>query len=307
MEVCGAGKLGLDVTGRSSASRTLDVEWWCAVRHEHGYASARCSDACIRALAGFVVAGSRSTRDSPVNRKSLFITKPFSAEGSPSGEASLKRVLTARHLVQLGIGGMIGAGIFVLTGQAAANHAGPAITLSFVLAGIAVTLAALCYAEFAAMLPVAGSAYSYSYATLGEFTAWFVGWNLVLEYLLAAASVAVGWAAYFNGLLHSIGNIVGVEIGIPAMLASAPLDVVEGKLVATGSILNVPAMAIAAAVAALCYRGVALSALVNSIIVIIKVTVILLFIAFSLQYVNFENWQPFIPAAEAPGRFGWDG
>jgi APA family basic amino acid/polyamine antiporter len=244
---------------------------------------------------------------SPVNRKSLFITKPFSAEGSPSGEASLKRVLTARHLVQLGIGGMIGAGIFVLTGQAAANHAGPAITLSFVLAGIAVTLAALCYAEFAAMLPVAGSAYSYSYATLGEFTAWFVGWNLVLEYLLAAASVAVGWAAYFNGLLHSIGNLVGADIGIPAMLASAPLDVVDGKLVATGSILNVPAMAIAAAIAALCYRGVALSALVNSIIVIIKVTVILLFIAFSLQYVNFENWQPFIPAAEAPGRFGWDG
>ena len=247
----------------------------------------------------------------------LFITKPFSSSthvdarepvgGSLQGEATLKRVLTARHLVLLGIGGMIGAGIFVLTGQAAANHAGPAITLSFVLAGIAVTLAALCYAEFAAMLPVAGSAYSYSYATLGEFVAWFIGWNLVLEYLLAAASVAVGWSGYFNGLLHSIGNIVGAEIEIPAALASAPLDVVEGRLVTTGSILNVPAVAIVSAIAALCYRGISRSALVNSIIVAIKVTVILLFLAFSLQFVDFGNWQPYLPASEGPGRYGWDG
>src|SRR5688572_22454655 len=179
MEVCGAGKLGLDVTGRSSASRTLDVEWWCAVRHEHGYASARCSDACIRALAGFVVAGSRSTRDSPVNRKSLFITKPFSAEGSPSGEASLKRVLTARHLVQLGIGGMIGAGIFVLTGQAAANHAGPAITLSFVLAGIAVKLAARYYANIPAPSSHTGSSISYLYPSIGELKMRFISANRV--------------------------------------------------------------------------------------------------------------------------------
>ena len=207
----------------------------------------------------------------------------------------------------LGIGGMIGAGIFVLTGQAAANHAGPAITLSFVLAGIAVTFAALCYAEFAAMLPVAGSAYSYSYATLGEFVAWFIGWNLVLEYLLAAASVAVGWSGYFSSLLHSIGNIVGAEIGLPAALASAPLDVVEGGLVTTGSVLNVPAVAIVAAIAALCYRGISGSSLVNSIIVTIKVAVILLFVAFSLQFVDLGNWQPYIPAAEGPGRFGWDG
>ena len=207
----------------------------------------------------------------------------------------------------LGIGAVIGAGIFVLTGQAAANHAGPAITLSFVLAGVAAVLAALCYAEFAAMLPVAGSAYSYSYATLGEFIAWFIGWNLVLEYLLAAASVAVGWSAYFNSLLHSIGNFVGAEIALPAALASAPFDVVEGRLVATGSILNVPAVAIVAAMAALCYRGISRSALVNSIIVTIKVAVILLFIAFSLRFVDFENWQPYIPAPEGPGRFGWDG
>jgi APA family basic amino acid/polyamine antiporter len=239
-----------------------------------------------------------------MSRKNLFITKPFSsgsqagggdAAAAPRGEAGLRRVLTARQLVQLGIGGMIGAGIFVLTGQAAANHAGPAITLSFVLAGVAVTLAALCYAEFASMLPVAGSAYSYSYVTLGEVIAWFVGWNLVLEYLLASATVAVGWSAYFNGLLHSIGNLFGAEIEIPAMLASAPLEVVDGRLVTTGSILNVPAVAIVAAIAALCYRGISGSALVNSVIVTIKVAVILLFVAFSLQYVDFENWQPTCP------------
>ncbi len=237
----------------------------------------------------------------------LFITKPFSSEGSLQDEAKLKRVLTARHLVLLGIGAVIGAGIFVLSGQAAANHAGPAITLSFVLAGIAATLAALCYAEFAAMLPVAGSAYSYSYATLGEFIAWFIGWNLVLEYLLAGASVAVGWSGYFDSLLHSIGNMVGAEIGLPAAFASAPFDVVDGRLVTTGSILNVPAVAIIAAVTALCYRGISGSALVNSIIVTIKVAVILLFIAFSLQFVDFGNWQPYVPASEGPGRFGWDG
>src|SRR5688572_2240787 len=162
---------------------------------------------------------------------SLFITKPFSSNPALQRGAELKRVLTARQLVLLGIGGVIGAGIFVLTGQAAANHAGPAITFSFALAGIAAILAALCYAEFAAMLPVSGSAYSYSYATLGELVAWFIGWNIVLEYLLAAASVAVGWSAYFNGLLQSIGSAMGVELELPAALASAPLDVVNGRLV----------------------------------------------------------------------------
>ena len=238
----------------------------------------------------------------------LFITKPFaSSPHADAGDGGLKRVLTARHLVLLGVGATIGAGIFVLTGQAAATHAGPAITLSFVLAGVAAALAALCYAEFAAMLPVAGSAYSYSYATLGEFIAWFIGWNLVLEYLLGAATVAVGWSAYFNSLLHSIGNFVGAEIALPAALASAPFDVVEGRLVATGSILNLPAVAIIAVMAALCYRGISRSALVNSIIVVIKVAVILLFVAFSLQFVDFGNWQPYIPAPEGPGRFGWDG
>ena len=239
---------------------------------------------------------------------SLFITKPFAPTTRVgAGEPGLKRALTARHLVMLGIGAVIGAGIFVLTGQAAANHAGPAITLSFLLAGLAAVLAALCYAEFAAMLPSAGSAYSYSYATLGEFVAWFIGWNLVLEYLLAAASVAVGWSGYFDSLLHSIGNVVGAELSLPPALASAPFDVVEGSLMTTGSILNVPAVAIVAAMTALCYRGISGSALVNSIIVTIKVAVILLFIGFSWEFVDLGNWQPYVPVPEEPGRFGWDG
>lgn len=247
----------------------------------------------------------------------IFATKPISpsphvdagepVEGSLQGEVSLKRVLTARHLVLLGVGAIIGAGIFVLTGQAAANHAGPAITLSFVLAGIACTLAALCYAEFAAMLPVSGSAYSYSYATLGELVAWFIGWNLVLEYLFAASTVAVGWSGYLNGLLQTIGNSLGIALALPEALASAPLTVVNGRFQVTGSLVNLPAILIVVAVAALCYRGITQSAFVNTIIVAIKVTVILLFIAFGLQYVDTANWQPFIPPAEGEGRFGWDG
>jgi APA family basic amino acid/polyamine antiporter len=223
------------------------------------------------------------------------------------GEATLNRTLTAGDLVLLGIGAVVGAGIFVVTGHAAAFHAGPAITLSFVLAGIACGFAALCYAEFAALLPVSGSAYSYSYATLGELVAWFVGWNLVLEYLLGVSSVAVGWSGYCNSLLQSIGDMVGAELALPAALATAPLTVVEGRLVRTGSIINLPAVAIMAAVAALCYRGISQSAFVNSIMVTIKVTVILLFVVFSLQAIDPGNWQPYVPPSEGPGRFGWDG
>ncbi len=247
----------------------------------------------------------------------LFIKKPVTAaprvdagepvEGSLQGEATLERVLTARHLVLLGVGAIIGAGIFVLTGQAAANHAGPAITISFVLAGIACGLAGLCYAEFASLLPVSGSAYSYSYATLGEFVAWFIGWNLVLEYLFAASTVAVGWSGYFNSLLHSIGDLTGTPLGLPEYLASAPLNVVDGRLVATGSLINLPAVLIILAICALCLRGMSQSAFVNSIIVAIKVTVILMFVAFSARYVDSSNWVPYIPPAEGAGKFGWDG
>jgi basic amino acid/polyamine antiporter, APA family len=247
----------------------------------------------------------------------VFRTKPIApsphvdagepVEGSLDGEATLKRVLTSRQLVLLGIGAIVGAGIFVLTGQAAANHAGPAVTLSFVLAGIACALAGLCYAEFAAMLPVSGSAYSYSYATLGELVAWFIGWNLILEYLFAVATVAVGWSGYLNGLLGSIGNWIGVSIAIPEALASAPLTYADGRLTSTGAIVNLPAMAIVVAIAALCYRGITQSAIANNIVVTIKLVVIMLFLGFCLQHVDPANWDPFIPAHDEQGRYGWQG
>jgi APA family basic amino acid/polyamine antiporter len=220
---------------------------------------------------------------------------------------TLRRVLTARHLVMLGIGGVIGAGIFVLTGQAAANHAGPAIMLSFVLAGFACAMAGLCYAEFAAMLPVSGSAYSYAYATLGELVAWFIGWNLVLEYLFAASTVAVGWSGYLNSLLHSIGAWSGVNIAFPDALSSAPLAVSNGRVTLSGALINLPAVAIVVAISAVCYRGITHSATANSIVVMIKLVVILLFLAFSLQFVDPANWIPFVPPATETGAYGWGG
>jgi APA family basic amino acid/polyamine antiporter len=243
--------------------------------------------------------------------KNLLATKPISpsghvdagepVEGSLEGEATLKRTLTARQLVMLGIGAVIGAGIFVLTGHAAAAHAGPALVLSFVLAGFACALAGLCYAEFAAMLPVSGSAYSYSYATLGEFIAWFIGWNLVLEYLFAASTVAVGWSGYLNSFLGNLG------LALPAALSSAPVTIAGSKIVLTGAIVNLPAVFIVAAISGLCYIGITQSAFVNSIIVAIKVTVILLFVAFSIQFINPDNWVPFIPENTGPGEFGYSG
>lgn len=244
----------------------------------------------------------------------LFRTKPVTpephvdagepVEGSLEGESSLRRALSARHLVLLGIGGIIGAGIFVLTGHAAANYAGPGVMLSFVFAGFACALAALCYAEFAAMLPVSGSAYSYSYTTLGEIVAWFIGWNLVLEYLFAASTVAVGWSGYMNGLLGTIGTYIGVQLALPEALSSAPLAVNNGRLVFTGAIVNLPAIAIVVAIGALCYRGITQSAIANSIIVAIKLIVILLFVGFGLQYINADNWTPFIPPTDAEGSYG---
>jgi APA family basic amino acid/polyamine antiporter len=248
--------------------------------------------------------------------KNLFATHAIEAHphvdagethGGIEGEATLKRALTARHLIMLGIGAIIGAGIFVITGQAAADHAGPAIVLSFVLAGFACALAALCYAEFAAMIPVSGSAYSYSYATLGEYVAWFVGWSLVLEYLFTVATVASGWSGYFNKLLSLVSGWIGHDVSLPAILASAPFTVVDGHIQATGMLINLPAVAIIAAITGLCYVGITQSAFVNSIIVAIKVVVILLFIAFAAKYVNPEHWHPFIPANEGGSKYGWSG
>jgi len=229
-------------------------------------------------------------------------------EGGPEGEVTLKRVLTARHLVMLGIGAVIGAGIFAITGTAAAQFAGPALIVSFLIAGFACALAGMCYAEFAAMLPVSGSAYSYSYATLGEIVAWFVGWNLVLEYLFAASTVAVAWSGYFGELLRMLSAATGMPLTLPAMLSSAPLRLDDaGHLVTTGALINLPAIFIVAAISWLCYRGITQSATVNAIIVAVKVIVILLFLAVMFHYINPALWHPFVPANEGGSKFGWTG
>ncbi len=234
---------------------------------------------------------------------------PLTPEAARAGgqHGQLKRTLSGWQLLLLGIGGIIGAGIFVMTGQAAANHAGPAIMLSFVLAGLACAFAGLCYAEFAAMLPVSGSAYSYTYATMGEALAWFVGWSLVLEYQFAAAAVAVGWSAYTISLMESIAHLAGFNWHFPAALASAPFTFRDGQLVATGAWFNLPAVLVIGAVASLCYVGIKQSASANAVIVAIKVTVILALIGFGAGHVNVDNWSPFIPANEGGDRFGWEG
>ena len=235
----------------------------------------------------------------------LFATKSVDElhEQESSGN-ELRRALTATQLTLLGIGGVIGTGIFVLTGVAAAQNAGPALALSFIIAGIGCTFAGLCYAEFAAMIPVSGSAYSYSYATLGEGVAWFIGWNLILEYLFAVATVSVGWSGYAVSLLDQL------HFHIPDALSHAPLDQVGTSLhfVRTGAIINLPAMAIVAAIASICYIGIKQSASFNSVIVTIKVTVIVLFILFGVSYINSANWHPFVPPnAGTWGTFGPSG
>jgi APA family basic amino acid/polyamine antiporter len=216
----------------------------------------------------------------------------------------LRRALTATQLTLLGIGGVIGTGIFVLTGVAAAQNAGPALALSFIFAGIGCMFAGLCYAEFAAMIPVSGSAYSYSYATLGEGIAWFIGWNLILEYLFAVATVSVGWSGYAVSLLDQL------HVHIPDALSHAPFDQdrLTEHMVRTGAIINVPAMLIVAAIATICYIGIKQSATFNSWIVTIKVTVIILFIMFGISFINTANWHPFVPPNEGHfGEFGWSG
>jgi basic amino acid/polyamine antiporter, APA family len=246
---------------------------------------------------------------------SLFLRKDVSAlQAEVAADHSLKRALGPINLVTLGIGAIIGAGIFVLTGQAAANYAGPAIVYSFILAGLACAFAGLCYAEFSAMIPIAGSAYTYGYATLGELFAWIIGWDLILEYLFAASTVAVGWSGYVVSFLKDLG------INIPAQYTAAPYTHVapadaglnvwrlftEGWS-STGAVLNVPAMFIVAVITILLIVGISESASFNNVVVVIKLTVVLLFIAFGLAYINRENWEPFVPAPQGDGKFGWDG
>jgi APA family basic amino acid/polyamine antiporter len=222
----------------------------------------------------------------------------------------LKRTLSAGNLVSLGIGEIIGAGIFVLTGHAAAANAGPAITLSFVIAGIVCSFAGLCYAEMASTIPIAGSAYTYSYATMGELVAWIIGWDLILEYALGAATVAIGWSGYVVSFLKDFG------IAVPAAYAEAPLafDATHGGWHATGAIINLPAMAVILATTALLVVGVHESARVNNVIVAVKLVIVVLFIAAAVPFVSTAHWTTasnpqghFIPPAAAPGVFGWGG
>jgi APA family basic amino acid/polyamine antiporter len=225
------------------------------------------------------------------------------AEASEEGTHTLKRSLGALNLTLLGIGAIIGAGIFVLTGSAAAQYAGPAIVLSFVLAGFGCLFAGLCYAEFASMIPIAGSAYTYGYATLGEFVAWIIGWDLILEYLFAASTVAVGWSGYFAEFMKEIG------VEIPARFTNAPLRV-EGThtLIPTESVLNIPAMGLIAVLTVLLVLGIKESARFNNIIVFVKMAIVLLVIGFGFMYVNTENWHPFIPAnTGVSGHYGFSG
>ncbi|RIL05630.1 MAG: amino acid permease [Proteobacteria bacterium] len=245
---------------------------------------------------------------------SLFRRKPVRDLQIEAASGQLRRAIGPGNLTALGVGAIIGAGIFVLTGKAAAEYAGPAIVYSFLLAALACAFAGLCYAEFAAMIPIAGSAYTYGYATLGELMAWIIGWDLILEYLFASAAVAVGWSGYVVSLLRDFG------IEIPARWASAPYEHVvpadagwnvwriftEGWTT-TGAVLNVPAMLIVGLATILLIVGIRESTRFNNLIVAIKLTVILAFIGFGAAYVSAENWQPFVPPAEGDGRYGWGG
>jgi len=235
--------------------------------------------------------------------KDLFIRKTLAEleEQADSNHNGLKRHLSALNLTLLGVGCVIGAGIFVLTGTAAATHAGPAVALSFVISAFGCLLAGLCYAEFASMIPVSGSAYTYGYATMGEFVAWIIGWDLILEYLFGSATVAVGWAGYVTSFLADFGIVV------PASISQSPFIYDTTGLHMSGNIINFPAIFIVVLMTTLLVIGIKESAKFNNIIVLIKVTVILLFIGFGISHINVANWTPFIPERTVDGHFGWLG
>jgi APA family basic amino acid/polyamine antiporter len=236
---------------------------------------------------------------------SIFATKSIEQiKKEQLGEGDgLKRVLGPSQLIMLGVGAIIGTGIFVLTGQAAAANAGPAIVISMILAGLTSVLAALCYSEFAATVPVAGSAYTYAYATLGEFVAWIIGWDLILEYALGAATVAVGWSGSLVTLLHQLGW------SFPAAISAAPGTIVQLANGGTATaVFNLPAVLITVAVTALLIVGVSESATVNSVIVVIKVGIVLVVIGAGALFIEPANWHPFIPENTGTfGEYGWSG
>ena len=223
---------------------------------------------------------------------SLFRTKSIDlllADARATGEGTLKRTLGPWALIALGIGAIIGAGLFVRTAAAIADRAGPSVTIAFVVAGVGCAFAGLCYAEFASMIPVAGSAYTYSYATMGEFMAWIIGWDLVLEYAVGAATVAIAWAEYLNRVLEWFGT------PIPYQWCHSPMQVMAGTGVR--GIINIPAIVILALLTALLIRGTRESAFVNGLIVIVKVTIVLLVIVIGWEFINPANQTPFVPPA----------
>lgn len=226
----------------------------------------------------------------------LFIRKPISllqAEAAETGTKTLKRVLGPVSLVAFGIGVIVGAGLFSITGTVAAAYSGPAIVLSFVLASMGCCFAALCYSEFASIIPVSGSAYTYSYATMGELVAWIIGWDLVLEYTVAATTVSISWSRYAVVFLQNLG------IHLPPELCACPWD---------GGIVNLPAAAIVVAMSVFLIRGVEGSSIVNSIIVIIKISIIIVFVVLGWRYINADNYHPFIPENTGKmGEFGLSG
>jgi basic amino acid/polyamine antiporter, APA family len=259
----------------------------------------------------------------------LFKTKPIEKIVSEisDNEHGFKRTLTATSLTTLGIGSVIGAGIFVLTGQAAAQYAGPAIVISFIIAGLACMFAGLCYAEFASMIPISGSAYTYAYATLGELLAWIIGWDLMLQYLFAASTVAVGWSDYVMSFLFDFGITIPpqfsaawhtVLVQVPNLGWKPISDSLIQDLSAVGisinslphvtAIFNLPAMFIVAFFTVLLVIGIRESANFNNLMVVIKVSLIILFICIGFMFVNADNWKPFIPKNTGVwGQFGWSG
>lgn len=235
---------------------------------------------------------------------SLFKVKPFEQlmHEATNDSSGLKRALSATNLVFLGIGAIIGAGIFVLTGEVSANYAGPAIVLSFIVAAMACAAAGLCYAELTSMIPISGSAYTYAYATLGELFGWMIGWLLIVEYLFAASTVSVGWSGYVVSLLGDIGT---KGIHIPTALTTAPIiydDATNGFIRSAGGIINLPAIFIVFILTVLLVTGIKESAKFNNIIVFIKVSVIIIFLIAGVFFISTANWHPFIP--RNTGNFG---
>jgi basic amino acid/polyamine antiporter, APA family len=226
------------------------------------------------------------------------------AQEAASDASGLKRVLGPWHLIFLGVGAIVGAGIFVMTGQVAALYAGPAVSLSIVLAGVTCAFAGLCYAEFASLIPIAGSAYTYAYSTLGEIFAWIIGWDLILEYSVGATTVAIGWSGYVVNFLRGLG------VRVPAGLADAPFafDPKSGVWSRTGAVVNLPAALIIALITYVLVRGIKESATFNSVIVFLKISIILVFIGAGIFFIKPELWRPFIPPnAGQPGFFGFSG